>query len=99
MAKKDEIEAYSVQTDTVYENWYALIEAEANGYVVTCIITSTLQDKVRSWPWTIGPFETEKEAEKVRNRLRAKFKREGEYRYPHQTYKWFVRPVWKPEFQ
>ena len=86
------MEAYSDATNTTYESFDALINAEANGWVVICIITSPKQ----TWPAVIGPFATKEEANRERNRLREKYKRES-WKYPDQTYKWFARPAWKPE--
>lgn len=91
-----EIEAYSSATGTSYPNWGALVEAEANGYVVVALITSTRNEHLKSWPWIVGTFDDRAEAMRYRNRTRAKWKRETE-QWPHLSYKFFVRPAWKPE--
>lgn len=88
------MEAYSDTTGTRYPSWEALVEAEANGWVAVVIISSPRE----TWPYVEGPFPTKAEAERARNRLRRKWKREQQQpfpRYPNQTYKGFVRPAWK----
>ncbi len=89
--------AFSTTTGRHYDTWDQLIEAEANGHLVTCIITGR---KGKVWPVSWGPFTTHAEANKFRNRMRAKFKREAKKPwspYQHQTYAWTVRPAWKPD--
>lgn len=95
--KLHEVSAFSTTTGIEYPNWAALIEAEANGYLVTVIITGR---KDRVWPVSWGPFDTQEEAEKFRARMRNKFRREAQKNwspYQHQTYAWSVRPAWKPD--
>lgn len=89
----DAVEAYSVQTGKTYPSWDALVEAEANGFVVTAIIS----DGKRSWPWTAGPFPDKGEANRARARMRTRMKREqGRDRLaPDRTFQLFVRPAWK----
>lgn len=82
--------AYSMESGVEYPNWEALVHAEANGYVVTAIISN---DK-RTWPWSIGPFDHEDEAAKARNRLRYRLRKELGIRKGF-TFKVFVRPLWK----
>jgi hypothetical protein len=86
-----DIEAYSTRTGTTYPTWEALVEAEANGYTVTAIVTKGKQ----SWPYAWGPFPDKAEADKFRVRQRNKFKREAAY--STATAKFFVRPLWKQE--
>lgn len=92
MTKFKDLPAYSTETGIEYPDWGALVQAESNGYVVVVIITNTKTGK--SWPWTKGPFGSHAEADKYRNRTRAKWKRE-ESRYPNLAYQFFVRPAWK----
>lgn len=89
--EKPPVEAYSDTTGATYPTWEDLIAAEANGYLVTCLIT----DK-GTWPTSWGPFPTKAEAERVRNNKRNKFKRDQKKgRYSGQTYQFFVKPAWK----
>lgn len=88
------MKAYSGATGQTYDSWGDLVAAESNGFVLTAIIS----DSKRTWPYTVGPFPTEADANRERGRLRAKFKREQRSgRYPDQTYTFAVRPAWKPE--
>jgi hypothetical protein len=85
--------AYSEDTQTRYDTWDDLVEAEANGWVVVAII----KDGKQEWPWIVGPFATKQEASNARVRARTKWNREG-YRHehsPNSTAKFFVRPAWK----
>lgn len=86
------MEAFSTDTGTTYEDWDALVAAEASGFTVTAIITRA----GKSWPWSEGPFPTQREAENARARMRTKMKREQD-NYPDTTFKLFVRPLWKPD--
>lgn len=86
------MKAYSESTGNTYEDWEALVAAESNGYVVTAIITKGKQ----SWPWTIGPFDTKREASLARNRLRNRMKRENAVPwYADRSFRLFIRPAWK----
>jgi hypothetical protein len=85
------MQAFSEETGTTYPDFDALVAAEANGYVVTAIINN---GKI-SWPWTIGPFDTKKEATNARARLRTKLKREQAQTFGHVEFSLFVRPLWK----
>jgi hypothetical protein len=82
--------AYSPDTDTHYDNWDALVEAESNGYVVVAIVSN---GKV-SWPWVVGPYDDKLQADRARARLRRKLKREQD-RFPSHTFSLYVRPAWK----
>lgn len=87
------MEAYSVQTGKTYPSWEALVKEEANGFVVTAVIS----DGKRSWPWTVGPFDDEPEAKRAQARLRTRLKRESgtDALGGDRTFKLFVRPAWK----
>lgn len=89
---RDDIQAYSERTKTTYPNWAALVEAEANGYVVVAIIS----DGKRSWPYVIGPMP-EDQAKRVHTGMRNKWRREQRDRLvdPKWTAKFFTRPAWK----
>ena len=84
------MEAYSEATKTTYSSWDALVEAEANGYVVIAVIT---RDST-TWPWVHGPYPDKKEASKARARLLRKMKKD-DWKYPTTKYKMFIRPAWK----
>lgn len=78
-----------------YDTLEALVEAEANGWVATLLIS----DGTITWPWTCGPYATQKEAEAARARNRKRFnteqkkaKREGLAPFTCTT---SVRPLWK----
>lgn len=91
VSRNEPTPAYSPETDTHYPSWEALVEAEANGYVVVAIITSGKE----TWPYIVGPIPDKDEANKARNRLRAKWKREMR-QYPlGQKVTFHVRPSWK----
>lgn len=85
-----EVAAFSETTGISYQNWEALVDAEANGFVVTAVISRGSQ----TWPWSKGPYDTKHEADLARNRLRTRCKRELDS-YPGTTYKLFIRPLWK----
>lgn len=89
------IPAYSSATETSYDNWDALLEAEANGFVMVAVITNTHNG--RTWPWVVGPFDSRKDAENYRTRTRTKWKRDQDKRglYVHLSYRFYVRPAWK----
>ena len=84
------MEAYSERTNTHYPSWEALVEAEANGYVVVAII----RNKKEVWPWIVGPFPTKREAGNARNRLRRSLRKDSENNYS-LNFSLFVRPAWK----
>lgn len=87
MPKRD-IPAYSGTTGKHYPNWEALVEAEANGYAAVAIIS----DGKDSWPWVVGPFPTEREANNQAASIRRQAKK-GEY--DDLTINVRVRPAWK----
>ena len=94
MKSLKDVEIWSDTTGTMYPNYAALVAAEAHGWILTCTI---MQGK-KTWPWSIGFFATEAEAKKARARWKARFKRaqvQGEH--TNQTYIWSVRPLWKHE--
>lgn len=72
-----------------YPSWDEMVSNEANGYVAVAV----LSDGKRTWPYTVGPFPTKREADNARARLRSKFKRER--RSGATTASFFVRPAWK----
>ena len=82
--------AFSDQTGTSYPSWDALVHAEANGYVVTAIVSNGKQ----SWPWSQGPYDTKTEATKAQARMRYRLRKEKE-QHPGMTGSVFVRPLWK----
>lgn len=84
--KREEISAYSENTGKTYDNWDALVAAEANGYVV--VLTSTRTDTV---PWVVGPYVSKQEATKARVRLRRRAQKE-EAGYQVRT---LIRVLWK----
>lgn len=84
------MEAYSEKTNTHYPSWDALIEEEANGYVVVAVISNGK----KTWPWVIGPFNVRENAQRAQARLRYKLKKDLKTR-PGFTGKVFVRPAWK----
>ena len=88
----DDVQAHSSASGTTYPNWDALVAAEANGYVVVAIITKGHI----SWPYVHGTYDDKPEAERARNRLRTKLKREQRERsYDDHSFSLFVRPAWK----
>jgi len=88
----DDVQAHSSHSGRTYPNWDALVAAEANGYVVIAVITKDS----RSWPYVHGPYVDKPEAERARNRLRTRMKREQRERsYHDHTFQLFVRPAWK----
>lgn len=91
----EEIPAYSEKTDTQYPNFSALVDAEANGWMV-CVV---LQRGAAVWPWMIGPFTSKRRALREQRRQRGRFKRQQANRdLPENlTAKFFVRPAWKEE--
>lgn len=84
------MEAHSSSTGKTYPSWEALVEAEANGYVVVAVIA----DGKQTWPWVEGLYPTKAEASKARNRMRTKLNREST-NYPSTSFRLFVRPAWK----
>lgn len=86
----DTVEAYSVQTGKTYPSWDDLVASEANGFVVTAIVS----DGKRTWPWTTGPFKDKSDANRARARLRTRLKREVA-QGTNRTFQLFVRPAWK----
>ena len=89
-----EISAYSQYTGLSYPNWAALVEAEANGYVVVGTIIRSWGQEQRVVPVVCGPFTTEAEAKRARVRLRNKWKRDSEV---DDTFMVHVRPLWKEQ--
>lgn len=87
MPKKD-IPAFSTTTRKTYPNWDALVQAEANGYVATAIIN----DGKQTWPWIVGPFDTEREAKNQAASLRRQANRGN---FHDLTVSVHVRPAWK----
>jgi hypothetical protein len=83
-------EAYSVSTGKTYPSWDDLVAAEANGFVVTAVIS----DGSRTWTWTVGPFKDKSDANRARARLRTRLKREVA-QGTNRTFQLFVRPAWK----
>jgi hypothetical protein len=61
--------AYSPATDTTYESWPKLVEAESNGYVV--IIFG--EDKPTK-QWVTGPYPKQSEARRAKRKLLAQVK-------------------------
>lgn len=94
MSTLAEVEAYSPTTDTHYPNWDALVEAEANGYVVTAVLcndTATL-----FWSYSEGPYPSKDEASKARSRLRRRYR--NRHSFPGTRLLVInVRPLWKDE--
>jgi hypothetical protein len=86
------MQAYSTSTDTTYESWEALVEAESNGYLAVALLTNQKQ----TWPFVEGPFPTKREATNARTRMRNRFKKESEWQ-AQVTGKFFVTPAWKTE--
>lgn len=84
------MEAYSSDSNKHYPSWEALVEAEANGWVAVAMI----RDDTKAWPWVQGPYPTQKEAQKARNRMRYRLKKD-DWKYPALRYSLFVRPAWK----
>lgn len=80
---------WSEQSDRTYPSLEAMVEVEANGWIVTALITK----RNKTWPWTQGPFSTQREANNARVALRRYFKN----RAPSTTVKFFVRPAWKTD--
>jgi hypothetical protein len=88
------MKAYSDTTNTAYDSWDDLVAAEANGYTMTAIISNGK----KTWPYVHGPFATQEDARKEARRMRRKFQRDQRGgRYVHQTYQFFIRPLWKPD--
>lgn len=85
--------AYSADTNTHYPTWEALVEAEAEGYLVIAIVSSEKQ----TWPWVQGPYPDKREANNARARARNKFKKDIQSPWvdPNLTASFFVRPLWK----
>jgi hypothetical protein len=89
-----EVEAYSDATGKGYNSFDDLIYAEANGWVVVAI----LRKGVNTWPWVVGPFTDKPDAQRARNRLRTKLKREQQEQGHEQVaFNLFVRPSWKDD--
>lgn len=81
-----EIEAYSVDTDTHYRSWDELVAAETNGYVVVGV-----SERLHSVPVVIGPYALKSEAQRKQASLRGKWRREEA---PHSVHV-YVRLLWK----
>ena len=58
-----------------YEDWDALVAAEANGYAVV-IQMKTVSQRPQFFVRTVGPFPTQREARNVAQSLRRKYKRQ-----------------------
>lgn len=89
-----DIPAYSPTTDTHYDSWLDLVNAEANGWVATVILS---RGPRKTWSWSVGPFDTKEEAEKQRAWMRrdsVKAAREDKALAVITT---TVRPLWKPD--
>jgi hypothetical protein len=90
-----EIPAFSEKTGTEYPNFDALIQAEANGWVVVVVFTNGNV----TWPWILGPFKFKSSALRAKGRTVYKFKKQSANgALPHNlTAKFFVRPAWKDD--
>ena len=80
------MQAYSVETDTYYPSWEALVAAEANGYVIVSV-----SERPKTVPYVVGPFEDHAEAKRVRVRYHNSAKRAEA---PHKVHT-YVRTLWK----
>jgi hypothetical protein len=80
------MQAYSPTTDTHYDDWDDLVKA--NGYIATAIF----RRGKKIWSWSVGPYSQD-DANKARNRIRYKVKREG--RPELELVVINVRPLWK----
>jgi len=84
----DDITAYSTTTRKTYPNWDALVEAEANGYVVV-----GQSSRPNTAAVVVGPYDTRRDAERAQPRLRNQWRREEqEYGYTIRT---SIRILWK----
>lgn len=83
--------SFSEATQTTYESWEALVEAEASGWVVVAIIT----EGASSWPWIVGPYGTKRDASNARARARNRWQRAQRARPTDHTASFFVRAAWK----
>lgn len=90
MKSKKDIPAYSPTTKITYDSWDALVAAESNGFVAVAMMVS----RNSVWPWMVGPFATEAEANKRAAKMRRQAKKEAN---PQLTVKVRVRPIWKPD--
>lgn len=71
-----------------YPSWDALVEAESHGYIVTAI----LRKKKTTFAWSVGTFDTKKDAANARQRMRAKHKRDPQGTELVATN---IYPLWK----
>ena len=87
---KKEIQAYSSATKTVYKNWDALLEAEADGYHVIVVATDKRTGKVKFANTTAGGMTKQQ----ARNKA-AKFRRDARKElWRKYNYQFFIRPHW-----
>jgi hypothetical protein len=74
------MQAYSPTTDTHYDDWDDLVKA------------AIFRRGKKIWSWSVGPYSQD-DANKARNRIRYKVKREG--RPELELVVINVRPLWK----
>lgn len=85
------MEAHSETTGKDYPSWDALVQAEANGWMVIAII----KDSKQEWPWLVGPFDTKKAASNARVKHRKRFEKQMREWPENKSARFFVRPAWK----
>lgn len=82
------------ETETqTYEDWDALVKAEANGYVVVAIITAP--NYKHPFPRVQGPYPSKVEAAKAKARWRTKLLRDQRERYPNHKFRLHIEEMWK----
>ena len=89
---KKQIGAYSPTTDTHYDSWDALVEAEADGYCVIIVGYEETRPTTTLFANLIGVRPTKEEANKLRSNTRRRRDNEGLTGY---KYRFFVRPNWR----
>lgn len=89
-------EVGSDTTGITYPSWEALVEAEANGWVVVAILKSEKgsAERYTTFARVYGPFDTQAEARNYRNKVRRAFK-EMLADYPTSLVVTSVEPAWK----
>lgn len=92
------MEAYSARTDTTYESWDDLIEAEADGYVVVSVFERTSKSgRTRPIARVLGRYTTRERAQTVaayRRRGWNKLLREPGYENV-RLLGVLIEPIWK----
>lgn len=87
---KQPIPAYNPKNDKHYDSWDALVEAEADGYLIILVHT-TPSGKV-DFANTSGGGYTKQQAQNKVRAYKRRLTKEGRV----SEFKFFVRPAWTP---